>query len=166
MPNLKIWEVGMYDQSGAVATLFNPFSPMSLFLGIEVSRDILFIPNAFLLVEFQIIDAKTNVAVVNEEAKVFLRAPSFGGGSVGLVRAPKPGPNVWVEMGKIDGNPADQTSASTWNLNWGQNSFFGFRGMVAAHYEYGSETPNDHGVIDALDVSPFYWFHLEPVFTL
>lgn len=160
MPSLKISQIGMYNQSGAVATLFNPFEGMSLFLGIEVSADILAIPSAFLLVEFQIVDAKTNLAVVNEEAKVLAYRPRRSGGAV---IGPKPGPNVWVEMGKIDGNPSEYTSADKWNLSWGQNSIFGFRGMVAAHYD---GTSGDFGVIDALDVSPFYWFHLEPVFTL
>jgi hypothetical protein len=151
MPTLQITNLRTMSQSNQNATLFNPFADaLALTMDLTASADLIALPSSSLSAIFQIIDPRTNSVVVNRTWTTPFKWGRW----------------FWISMGNNWGPPSDYQTPSRWGLSWGQNSVFGFRGIVKALYIPTRPPGSGWRAVDAFDVSDVRWFRLEEIFTL
>ena len=149
MPYFRIVGLRTVNQLGQNATLFNPFwDALALTMDLQVSPDVLALPNASFTAEFQIFDPHLHKVVVSS-----YWSNTFNWGQY-----------FWISKGNNWGPPASYTTPEQWGLIWNQNSVFGFRGIVTAQY---IPSPGSGWFpVDAFDVSSWRWFRLRQLFRL
>ena len=151
MPTLSIRGLRTMNQGHVNATFFHPYSDaLALVLDCYASPDLLALPSPRFHAQFEIINASTDIVVIN----------------TGWAHDLTWGQYFWISMGNNWGPPAAFSTPNAWGIHPAEhewNEVFGFRGIIKAYSWQGAsgEVP-----LDAFDVSPIRWIRVGTTATL
>ena len=137
MSNINIDQIWSGKTDGAPAKLVNPFTDRLKFsVEFSISNDIVQMPNVSILVNYEIIEFRTN-AVVLYSPTIYNYNPVLGPYLFAYIAGP---------------------TGYDYGFNWTSGDVFGFRASVEA---YSYQAPDGDVPVNDVAVSDIFWFRFE-----